>query len=64
MRFFDEMNVSATEVRDHYKTYGRWLERQPRELMSSRREEAEMIFRRVGITFAVYSKTICACPPA
>jgi uncharacterized circularly permuted ATP-grasp superfamily protein len=54
MRFFDEMNVSSAEVRDHYQVYDRWLARQPRELMSSRREEAEMIFRRVGITFAVY----------
>ncbi|TAK94701.1 MAG: circularly permuted type 2 ATP-grasp protein [Aquabacterium sp.] len=54
MRFFDEMHVSSTEVREHYKTYDRWLGRQPRELMASRREEAEMIFRRVGITFAVY----------
>ncbi|MBI3382605.1 MAG: circularly permuted type 2 ATP-grasp protein [Aquabacterium sp.] len=54
MRFFDEMHVSSAQVRDHYRTYDRWLGRQPRELMASRREEAEMIFRRVGITFAVY----------
>jgi uncharacterized circularly permuted ATP-grasp superfamily protein len=54
MRFFDEMHVSSAQVRDHYQVYDRWLARQPRELMRSRREEAEMIFRRVGITFAVY----------
>ncbi len=54
MRFFDEMHVNSAEVRDHYQMYDRWLARQPREQMSSRREEAEMIFRRVGITFAVY----------
>jgi uncharacterized circularly permuted ATP-grasp superfamily protein len=41
-------------VRDHYRTYAQWLGRQPKEMMRSRREEAEMIFRRVGITFAVY----------
>ncbi|NML46313.1 circularly permuted type 2 ATP-grasp protein [Ramlibacter sp. G-1-2-2] len=41
-------------VRDHYRTYAQWLARQPREMMQSRREEAEVIFRRVGITFAVY----------
>ncbi|MDB5899112.1 MAG: hypothetical protein JWP41_2714 [Ramlibacter sp.] len=41
-------------VRDHYRTYAQWLGRQPQEMMRSRREEAEMIFRRVGITFAVY----------
>ena len=58
MRFFDEMHASSAgadkQVRDHYQTYERWLGRQPQELMASRREEAEMIFRRVGITFAVY----------
>ena len=41
-------------VRDHYHTYGEWLARQPQQMMRSRRQEAEMIFRRVGITFAVY----------
>jgi uncharacterized circularly permuted ATP-grasp superfamily protein len=41
-------------VRDHYRTYAQWLGRQPEDVMRSRREEAEMIFRRVGITFAVY----------
>jgi uncharacterized circularly permuted ATP-grasp superfamily protein len=48
------MQATSTTVRDHYRTYDRWLARQPRDLMRSRREEAEMIFRRVGITFAVY----------
>ncbi|MDB5881628.1 MAG: hypothetical protein JWP43_1506, partial [Ramlibacter sp.] len=41
-------------VRSHYKAYAQWLARQPEETMRARREEAEMIFRRVGITFAVY----------
>ena len=54
MRFFDEMHESSELVRQHYQTYDRWLGKQPREMMRSRREEAEMIFRRVGITFAVY----------
>ncbi len=54
MRFFDEMHESSELVRQHYQTYDRWLEKQPPEIMKSRREEAEMIFRRVGITFAVY----------
>ena len=46
--------VQVQGVRDHYRTYADWLGRQPQETMRSRREEAEMIFRRVGITFAVY----------
>ncbi|MGY4829661.1 circularly permuted type 2 ATP-grasp protein [Sphaerotilaceae bacterium SBD11-9] len=51
---FDEMQATSTSVRDHYRIYDRWLAQQPRDVMHSRREEAEMIFRRVGITFAVY----------
>jgi uncharacterized circularly permuted ATP-grasp superfamily protein len=51
---FDEMHASRDTVREHYRTYERWLARQPGDTMSARREEAEVIFRRVGITFAVY----------
>jgi uncharacterized circularly permuted ATP-grasp superfamily protein len=60
MRQFDEMysRLSAAgqggEVRDHYLAYARWLAAQDPKHMAARREEAEMIFRRVGITFAVY----------
>jgi uncharacterized circularly permuted ATP-grasp superfamily protein len=53
-RAYDEMHAAAQSVRDHYAGYGRWLDKQPGEAMQARREEAEMIFRRVGITFAVY----------
>ena len=51
---FDEMQGSGELVREHYRGYERWLAAQPVAVMRSRREEAEMIFRRVGITFAVY----------
>ena len=51
---FDEMLTATREVREQYRVYERWLDRQPAEAMKARREEAEMIFRRVGITFAVY----------
>ncbi len=51
---FDEMHTPDHEVRAQYRVYQRWLDRQPRETLQARREEAEMIFRRVGITFAVY----------
>lgn len=43
-------------VRPHYQAYHDWLLRQGADLMARRREEAEMIFRRVGITFAVYGE--------
>ena len=62
MTKFDEMYTSlpyeffsaGEKIRDHYKIYDEWLARQPGDMMANRREEAELIFRRVGITFAVY----------
>ena len=60
MRQFDEMYSrlpaagDSGEVRAHYAAYARWLKSQDPQLMAARREEAEVIFRRVGITFAVY----------
>jgi uncharacterized circularly permuted ATP-grasp superfamily protein len=51
---FDEMQAAPGSVREHYAAYDRWLARQPSDVMKSRRDEAEVIFRRVGITFAVY----------
>jgi len=58
MHKFDEMYArlpyAADQVRAHYRSYLAWLERQDDAIMRARRDEAEMIFRRVGITFAVY----------
>ncbi len=60
MRRFDEMyarlpeGADPGEVRQHYQAYARWLAAQDPRVMQSRREEAEVIFRNVGITFAVY----------
>ena len=52
---FDEMYAATPDaVRESYRAYARWLAEQPGDVMQQRREEAELIFRRVGITFAVY----------
>ena len=52
---FDEMKAAGGQkTRAHYEAYARWLAEQPESLMRERREQAELIFRRVGITFAVY----------
>ncbi|MBV8125846.1 MAG: circularly permuted type 2 ATP-grasp protein [Paucibacter sp.] len=51
---FDEMYATDTQPRRHYETYARWLQAQALEDMRTCRAEAEVIFRRVGITFAVY----------
>ncbi len=54
MRFFDEMTPEGGGVRPHYAQYAQWLAQQPPDTIRAKREEAEVIFRRVGITFAVY----------
>jgi uncharacterized circularly permuted ATP-grasp superfamily protein len=47
-------NAGSGPVRPHYRSYHDWLSRQSHQLMADRQQEAEMVFRRVGITFAVY----------
>ena len=51
---FDEMRRPDATVRPAYESLARWLERTPGEVLDYRRREAEFIFRRMGITFAVY----------
>ena len=53
--FFDEMhNGDASTAREHYRNFKTWLTEQPADLIERKRTEADLIFRRVGITFAVY----------
>ena len=42
------------EVRHPYRTLSRWLDAAPRDLLTSRSRQAELFFRRMGVTFAVY----------
>ncbi|MGN6463671.1 MAG: circularly permuted type 2 ATP-grasp protein, partial [Pseudolabrys sp.] len=53
---FDEMNTGPAGVRLPYDQLARWLSEQPRDALDYRRREAELIFRRIGITFAVYGE--------
>ncbi len=50
---FDEMN-GPTGIRPAYDKLAQWLGETPPEALQYRREEAELLFRRIGITFAVY----------
>ena len=53
--FFNEMySEGAGNVRAHYGEFENWLAEQPAETVARKRVEADLIFRRVGITFAVY----------
>src|SRR5690606_31149847 len=40
-------------VRPHYRAFAKWLGQQPAETMAARQSEADLNFRRVGITFSV-----------
>ena len=53
--FYNEMYGDGTSAaRDHYRRFDTWLAAQPSEVIARKRAEADLIFRRVGITFAVY----------
>src|SRR6476469_2297354 len=57
--FFNEMHHAgadgaAGDIREHYREFGQWLSRQSPEQVARKRAEADLTFRRVGITFAVY----------
>jgi uncharacterized circularly permuted ATP-grasp superfamily protein len=51
---FDEMGGTEGSVRPAYVELSRWLKEVPPDVLDFRRREAELFFRRLGITFAVY----------
>jgi uncharacterized circularly permuted ATP-grasp superfamily protein len=59
-KFFNEMTAdglahhASAEIREHYREFCGWLQRQSAETIERKRAEADLTFRRVGITFAVY----------
>src|SRR2546423_9502562 len=50
---FDEMKGSDGTLRPAYGELSRWLAQVPPDVLDYRRREAELLFRRIGITFAV-----------
>ena len=52
--FFNEMLDADGAVRPHYEAYVRWLNEMPAGKINAKRAEADALFHRVGITFAVY----------
>ena len=51
---FDEMTNADGSVREPYLILDSWLKEQPPQAMGLMAADAEAIFRRLGITFAVY----------
>ena len=54
--FFDEMRTATGELRAHYARYAQWLNAMPPAQIAQKHKEAEMMFHRLGITFAVYGE--------
>ena len=52
--FFDEMTLPDGSARAVYGRLAQWLAEAPPGLLASRRAQADLLFRRIGITFAVY----------
>jgi len=53
---FDEMKGTDGEVRPAYTDLAKWLGGVRPDVLEYRRKEAELLFRRIGITFAVYGE--------
>ncbi|PZP42648.1 MAG: hypothetical protein DI601_17640 [Azospirillum brasilense] len=51
---FDEMNADG-EIRPPYAGLARYLDKHGLAALDAKRREAEVLFRRIGVTFAVYS---------
>jgi uncharacterized circularly permuted ATP-grasp superfamily protein len=53
---FNEMQDGELACRPAYARLAEWLQSVPPALLHQRRQEAELLFRRIGITFAVYGE--------
>jgi uncharacterized circularly permuted ATP-grasp superfamily protein len=53
---FDEMKGADGAVRPAYAQLSAWLDEVRPDVLDIRRREAELLFRRIGITFAVYGE--------
>ena len=51
---FDEMSPAGTGLRQPYSAYDGWLRNQDTLRLAEKMRDAERVFRKTGITFAVY----------
>ena len=54
---YNEMFADDGSVRPQYKAFADWLKTTPPEKIAQNRQAADLMFHRVGITFAVYGET-------
>ncbi|MFA9441880.1 circularly permuted type 2 ATP-grasp protein, partial [Uliginosibacterium sp. sgz301328] len=55
-QFYNEMTEPDGEVRSHYNKFQEWLGAISPQRLADKREAADALFHRVGITFAVYGE--------
>ncbi|MEQ1492587.1 MAG: circularly permuted type 2 ATP-grasp protein [Terricaulis sp.] len=55
-QFFDEMHGTDGDICAAYAEIATWLTQTPLDALNAKREEAERLFRRIGITFTVYTE--------
>ena len=51
---YDEMRDAQGQVREHFRGLAEWLAETPARRVAEKRREADLLFHRVGITFAIY----------
>ncbi len=51
---YNEMYCEDGTVRTHYRAYSDWLQDKPLDFIQQKQREADTLFTRLGITFAVY----------
>ena len=54
--YYNEMTGENGNVRPHYAAYASWLAQTPEDKLAQKRAEADQLFHRHGITFAVYGE--------
>ncbi len=52
--FYDEMYDANGRCRPHYCAFAQWLADTPPDELAKRRQEADLLFHRAGITFTLY----------
>src|SRR6185295_2796141 len=52
--WFNEMYDDGAAPREHYAAYAEWLASKPADFMLQKQKEADTLYARHGITFAVY----------
>ncbi len=57
---FDEMQPEKSGLRHSYAAYERWLKQQDPARLTEKMRDAERVFRKTGITFAVYGEAEAA----